>query len=370
MINGADLSLYPNDILGAGGFGIVCAGSLRGTPVVVKLLRQPPTGDTSLSVLSAICNEIRILRQIRHPNVVVFYGAILNETSGEPALVLERLLGPTLHDFLRRHTDLSAQHRYTICLGVCRALCFLHGHKPCVVHGDLKPGNTMITLSACTPVPKLIDFGLSRLLRVGPLQPLGGTVRWMAPEIMRESGLRPSPAADVFSFGCMAYFVLTGLDHLRGWSRETIIKQARAGSLPALEWPDALDGSLLQARQLCDHCCAFEAAARISMPIVLGNLQRLEAGVPDVAKQHRGELQLLQTQIQDMERMLVSREEPLPFSSGVSELRKALESRATTDPTLTSWNLADDDGSFMNVIVAQFSEAVAACDANAESCSI
>merc|ERR1711972_986897 len=71
--------------------------------------------------------------------------------------------------------------------GICQGLRYLHERRPQVVHGDLKPSNVMVTTDAHGIVGhvKVLDFGLSRML-VGRVRPLGGTVRWMAPEIRQQ----------------------------------------------------------------------------------------------------------------------------------------------------------------------------------------
>ena len=64
-----DLRLLPQKILGSGSFGVVVAARLHGTAVVVKLQRRAATGD-NIRYLVQIGNELRILRHVRHPNIV------------------------------------------------------------------------------------------------------------------------------------------------------------------------------------------------------------------------------------------------------------------------------------------------------------
>jgi len=93
---------------------------------------------------------------------------------------------------------------------VASALRYLHSRTPKVVHGDLKSGNIFVESCRELPIAKLLDFGLSRLLTRNA-KPLGGTLVWMAPEVVaRKKGSVDTPS-DVFSFGCVMLFCLTGL---------------------------------------------------------------------------------------------------------------------------------------------------------------
>ena len=94
---------------------------------------------------------------------------------------------------------------------------YLHSLNPIVVHGDIKGDNVLVAGSPDHVQAKLKDFGLSRVLGPGRVASLGGTVAWMAPEIMSESAeaRRPAPSADVLSFVDSIYMVIT-CRHLLG----------------------------------------------------------------------------------------------------------------------------------------------------------
>ena len=91
---------------------------------------------------------------------------------------------------------------------LCHALVYLHPRRPCIVHADLKPTNVMVEMMAAHPRPKLLDFGVSRLMtRTAVLA--GGTFDYMAPEVRSNPDAKPSPAIDIFSFGKLFVYMTT-----------------------------------------------------------------------------------------------------------------------------------------------------------------
>merc|ERR1719203_1326464 len=124
---------------------------------------------------------------------------------------------------------------FEIVLGLCRALWFLHTCRPTVVHGDLKSGNVLVDFVCSSPRAKLVDFGFSRLLTQHAL-PIGGTVRWMAPEVYLKRGARPLPSADVFSFGRLAFYVSTALLPYHYLQKEQLVEYLKCGRFPPLRW--------------------------------------------------------------------------------------------------------------------------------------
>jgi len=86
------------------------------------------------------------------------------------------------------------------------------------------------------PRAKLVDFGLSRLLTKG-VRTLGGTLNWMAPEVICSRG-RPRASADVFSSARVAYMVITCRKPLEGVRRRVIVDMAKSGITHTLLWDD------------------------------------------------------------------------------------------------------------------------------------
>lgn len=84
--------------------------------------------------------------------------------------------------------------------------------------------------------PKLLDFGLSRAITRNAKR-LGGTMRWAAPEVFSQPPAPPRTSADVFSFGYLIFFVITGRRPLDRVSDEAIAQLGSEGVVLPLEWP-------------------------------------------------------------------------------------------------------------------------------------
>eukprot|EP00747_Dinoflagellata_sp_TGD_P096671 gnl/TRDRNA2_/TRDRNA2_166910_c3_seq2.p1 gnl/TRDRNA2_/TRDRNA2_166910_c3~~gnl/TRDRNA2_/TRDRNA2_166910_c3_seq2.p1 ORF type:complete len:335 (-),score=38.15 gnl/TRDRNA2_/TRDRNA2_166910_c3_seq2:46-906(-) len=195
-----------------GGFGEVNRGVLLGsTDVALKAALRVDGSDKAASRTKALLQEIRLLRRIRHPNVVLFHGATTLRTGDVSRLfiVLEWVDGGNFEQFLRGQHDWHFAQK--LILDIVRAMIYLHGQTPVILHRDLKPSNILVEKFE-PPRAKVTDFGLSVLLkeheeqnrRVG-MQRVG-TKHYTAPEIKK--GKPYSTAADVFSYACVMFFAI------------------------------------------------------------------------------------------------------------------------------------------------------------------
>lgn len=274
----ADLQLAPHCLLGRGGFGLVVTGAFHGSPVAVKIPLQSSDVLDDVKRLQDIANELRVLRYVRHPNIAMFHGAAIDTNSLEVALVLELVEGPDLQAFVSanfraKYSQLPAWDvdRFTLLLGICAALQYLHGQRPVIIHGDLKPGNVLVDQRGTAVRAKLLDFGLSRVLSKR-VKPLGGTLAWVAPEVYRagreNSRLRPSTSADVFSLGRVLYFVATGDLPMQGMSRRTLHTKFRKEDprLFSAPWPKSCTPFERASQELSERCTAAESGDRPKVP--------------------------------------------------------------------------------------------------------
>jgi len=276
-----ELTLKPAgqiEVLGVGGFGAVIVGSCLGTPVAIKILRR--TGH--LNSLADIGNELRVLRKLRHPNIVLFHGACLAFQSGDMVVVLERVIGETLEAFMRGGAEdgpPGSAARCEVLLGTCRALMYLHSRQPRVVHGDIKSVNIMVEHRHGGGDPgryiahaKLLDFGLARML-TRHAKSLGGTRRWAAPEVFL-ARTAPSSAADVFSFGMLIFFVTSGERPRASHTEGALRRMAQRRECIPLEWPLGTP-FMQQSRPIVEQCTKFEPEGRPSIVEVHKSLKSL-----------------------------------------------------------------------------------------------
>ncbi|CAE8678412.1 unnamed protein product [Polarella glacialis] len=213
FIKPSDIAPYPSSILGNGSFGIVVKGMLHSaTEVAIKI---PKTRFQSVEA-SQLANEMRLFRHIRHSNIVLFHGAtlmIINGGSPSLSLVLEWVNGGNFGEYmqqLRSNGEFEAGGRafaYKILLDVARGMTYLHSLTPIILHLDLKPANILVEKSV-PPKGKITDFGLSRFARNRLPQHKVGTEKYMAPEVAQRKPY--GPAADVFSFGRVIIWTVTG----------------------------------------------------------------------------------------------------------------------------------------------------------------
>eukprot|EP00931_Biecheleriopsis_adriatica_P000260 TRINITY_DN10027_c0_g2_i1.p1 TRINITY_DN10027_c0_g2~~TRINITY_DN10027_c0_g2_i1.p1 ORF type:complete len:792 (+),score=117.59 TRINITY_DN10027_c0_g2_i1:337-2376(+) len=203
----ADLSI--TSVVGKGGFGEVSRGTLfASTEVAIKFAYR---GADHVLADPALLNEIRLLRRVRHPNIVLFHGVSVLERAGglSMCIVLEWVAGGNLGDFIKKLSSSSTAQAWAtsavkLVQDTARGLAYLHAQDPPIMHRDLKPANILIE-SHEPPLAKLADFGLS-LLEDGRSKSRAGSKRWMAPEV-REGNKHYGLPADIYSFGCVIGFV-------------------------------------------------------------------------------------------------------------------------------------------------------------------
>lgn len=192
-------------LAGQGGMGAVYRAHDRhsGERVALKLLHGDGINDSERFLL-----EAQLLAELRHPGIVS-YIAHGQAPDGQRFLALEWLDGETLGQRLARG-PLPISECVALLQQIADALAA--AHQKGVIHRDLKPTNLFLIGGDCARV-KLLDFGIARKLvpshamtRTGMVI---GTPEYMAPEQAR--GHRElTPAADLFSLGCVLYECLTG----------------------------------------------------------------------------------------------------------------------------------------------------------------
>lgn len=146
-------------------------------------------------VRTAFSEEAKILRELKHPNVVTFRRCYFDEAQ-RVCLVMEKVVGEPLDAWARRHAA-RPDEVLDLFERVLAAVDYLHHRAVPFLHLDLKPDNILIAATAEGPQPVLIDFGIARRSGGGGLKAY--TPPYGAPE--QESGGALDSATDVFALG-------------------------------------------------------------------------------------------------------------------------------------------------------------------------
>uniref|UniRef100_A0A7S2GAC5 Cyclin-dependent kinase 2 homolog n=1 Tax=Octactis speculum TaxID=3111310 RepID=A0A7S2GAC5_9STRA len=185
--------------LGEGTWGEVFlgTGSHDGARVAIKRIKQKPSAKFEGINFSAL-REIRLMREIRHKNVVELIDVF---TRGSLLHLVLELLDTDLEDVLyKRKVELSPSDIKSYVQMMLQGLEFCHSH--CILHRDLKPGNVFVSAQG---IVKLADFGLSRCH--GGQQTLYMTpeviTQWYRPPELIFGACEYGGAVDMWSIGCL-----------------------------------------------------------------------------------------------------------------------------------------------------------------------
>jgi serine/threonine-protein kinase len=180
--------------LGAGSQGrAVLVRDGQGQALVLKYLWDSGGG------LEAFRRESMLLKQIRSPHVVRWYGHY--EGPAGAAILMEAVEGVSLRAALDQAGRLSPETALTVLKGSLLGLAA--AHEGGIVHRDYKPGNVMVDRDGCS---KLLDFGIAALS--GSATGSSGTPAYMAPE-QWEHGVA-TPATDIYAATCVFLECVTG----------------------------------------------------------------------------------------------------------------------------------------------------------------
>lgn len=185
--------------------------------VAIKLLNPERTKSTEFR--EAFQSATRDAVQLLHPHIVTTYDA--NHAGGRLYAVLEYVPGCDLEAYVREHGPMPAWQACECARQAALALQYAHERR--TVHGLLNPGNLLFgrpgsdaSHAADAPsVVKILNFGYGRLASLyandatGQLNGAMAVVDYLAPELFDPRNA-VTPAADLFSLGCVLHFLLTG----------------------------------------------------------------------------------------------------------------------------------------------------------------
>ncbi|XP_021679475.2 serine/threonine-protein kinase CTR1 isoform X2 [Hevea brasiliensis] len=149
--------LHIKERVGAGSFGTVHRAEWHGSDVAVKVLTVQDFHDDQLR---EFLREVAIMKRVRHPNVVLFMGAVTKRP--HLSIVTEYLPRGSLYRLIHRPAAgemLDQRRRLRMALDVAKGINYLHCLNPPIVHWDLKSPNLLVDKNWTV---KVCDFGLSR----------------------------------------------------------------------------------------------------------------------------------------------------------------------------------------------------------------
>jgi serine/threonine protein kinase/tetratricopeptide (TPR) repeat protein len=198
--------------IGRGGMGAVYE-ALRvdkefNKRVAIKLVKRGMDTDF---ILRRFRKERQILAALDHPHIALLLDGGTTD-DGLPYFVMEYIEGQPLYSYCDAH-QLSIAERLKVFRAICDAIHYAHQKQ--VVHRDIKPSNVIVTAEG---VPKLLDFGIAKLLNpdlAGDIthDPTATAMRLMTPEYAspeQVQGAPTTPTTDVYSLGVLLYELLSG----------------------------------------------------------------------------------------------------------------------------------------------------------------
>lgn len=207
-----DASRYKiQEIVGKGSYGVVCSAIdvHTGEKVAIKKIHDI---FEHISDAARILREIKLLRLLRHPDIVEIKHIMLppSRRDFKDIYVVFELMESDLHQVIKANDDLTKEHYQFFLYQLLRALKYIHTAN--VYHRDLKPKNILAN-SNCKL--KICDFGLARVAFNDTPTTIFWTdyvaTRWYrAPELCGSFFSKYTPAIDVWSIGCIFAEVLTG----------------------------------------------------------------------------------------------------------------------------------------------------------------
>ncbi|THH31374.1 hypothetical protein EUX98_g2809 [Antrodiella citrinella] len=257
--------------LGSGSFGNVYKGTYLGIDVAIKEVLP----STEYDVSKYFEREWRLMKEARHPNVVLYLGlSRAPEPDGRIYIISEFIEGGNLRTYIYDKTNpFPWRIRISFATDIARALAYLHARK--CIHRDLKGENLLVTANGRL---KITDFGFARIAARNEEESkrltFCGTDSYMSPEILL--GHEFDLPTDIFSLGVIFAEIAT-----RKLASDTTFKRTPPSfGIEKDEVKELMsDGCPLAFFQLALDCLAEEPGARPTTRVILDRLRDIELEV-------------------------------------------------------------------------------------------
>lgn len=234
--------------IGAGSYGAVYKAQNK-TNGHIFVVKEPHHVVHSTEYEDRLGRELDIIKDLEHPHIVKCLGHDYHE--GHLYIHLEYVLGGSLRSVLSEFGPIDQALMPIAMRSLLEGLDYLHTQKPPIMHRDIKSDNVLVAQDFCL---KLSDFGCSKCDDLTASFSNIGSVRWMAPEVIRgQSGEGHGRKADVWSMGCVFLEMATAERPWAGHVFDNVMQAMKhiEGSEETPQIPDSLTDPLRNLVACC-----------------------------------------------------------------------------------------------------------------------
>ncbi|KAF2028467.1 Pkinase-domain-containing protein [Setomelanomma holmii] len=244
--------------IGQGASGSVYVARIResaNSPMARRILQENgPRAQVAIKQMDLrnqprkelIVNEIIVMKDSKHPNIVNFLDAFLQEEQSELWVVMEFMEGGALTDVIDNNPTISEDQIATICHETCKGLEHLHNQN--IIHRDIKSDNVLLDGRGNV---KITDFGFCAKLteQRSKRATMVGTPYWMAPEVVKQKEY--GNKVDIWSLGIMAIEMIESEPPYLNEEPLKALYLIATNGTPRLKKPDKLSKELKAFLSVC-----------------------------------------------------------------------------------------------------------------------